>query len=63
MTVTETLKTITADQRDALFTAFNENQTLIIKLEDNFFIGVHVYETASINIINTSGFWSVGRLK
>lgn len=60
MTLRETLNNLPKEERDSLFVAFNNEDSLMIRLPENQFIGVHVKPVPGIKITEQAGYWSLG---
>lgn len=54
------LNRLPKSSRRALMLAFNECDSLIIKLEDNKFIGVNVVINNQFTVLEQHGVWTVG---
>ena len=48
--------------REALRCAFEQGDTLIVKLPDDKFIGVNVVENPKLSITESVGHWAYGQL-
>ena len=55
------LSGLNEDDREALIYSFNELICMIVDLEDDLFIGVHIQDTSDLEIIETNGMWFYGR--
>lgn len=62
MNVREILQNIPGAQRAALMTAFNAGKTLTYEFEPGLFVGVNVKPAEGLEIVETVGLWSAGRI-
>ena len=62
MNLRDRINALRPEEREMLLYAFEQESTQIVKLPDNFFIGVNVQPSDKIRIIESSGVWSYGEL-
>jgi len=61
--IRQTLDKLSDGSREALRCAFEQGDTLIIKLPEHKFIGVNVVQSSSLVILESVGLWTYGQLK
>lgn len=57
------LKSLKSDQREQLMTAFNQETDTFVEYEEGKFIGVNCGQATMLEITETRGVWSIGRIK
>ena len=63
MQLTDIMKTLPPAEKEQLLVAFNNEETYLIALPDDYFIGVHVANPApnSLWILERKGYWCFGK--
>lgn len=61
--IKDLITALTPDRRKEIMLAFNEERSMTLDLEDGTFLGVHVYVTPQIEVIQQAGFWIQGKVK
>lgn len=60
--IRQTLDKLSDGSREALRCAFEQGDTLIIKLNDSKFIGVNVVANTNLIILESAGLWAYGKI-
>lgn len=63
MTVRETLKNLSDDEREAIMDKFNKVESGIVELDEGRFIGVHIEDFSGKIVEDSLGAWCVGLLE
>ncbi len=61
MTIKETFKSLTDDQKKSIMDSFNKLEFYRIDLDNGFYICVHATDLDDCEIIDRSEFWCVGK--
>lgn len=61
MTIHSALESLTDEQRVKIMDAFNELEGLVIVLEDEQFLAVHVEPNKAFETLEKSTYWLLGR--
>ena len=62
-TVKVEIAKLPADKRQQLMYAFESGLPQYIELADNWFVGVNVNDLKNLEILDSAGAWSIGRIK
>jgi hypothetical protein len=55
------LDNLSDEDREALMVAFNDEETFLVSLANDHFIGVHIEDTTDIVIKERAGYWIYGK--
>ena len=63
LTIKERIQLLSQGDRRQLMHSFDEEIPEYIKLEDGYFLGVHVEHLPTLEVLEQAGAWSYGRIK
>jgi len=63
MTLQDELRKLSAQHRSELMQAFELEIDLWVVVRDNVFVGVNIVDDPRLDILETQGVWSYGRLR
>ena len=63
MNLKEEVRKLSSAHREELMQAFEQEIDRFIIVRENIFVGVHLVENPSLDVLEQEGAWSCGRLK
>lgn len=62
-TVKTEMNKLTNEKRQQLMYAFESDIPQYVELSDGWFIGVNITDLKQLEVVDTAGAWSIGRIK